>query len=735
MDVSPRYPFVFAATLALTMAIPLVAPPQPALAAPVLDQQQSTIDTTVGGLAIGATSLQKLGQGVTAGATGDLVQIDLPVACSGTADLIIEVTDVTTSGAPGSTVSSSTTIPGSTLPSFGSGTVTFRPLVLATSVPVTSGSGFAFVLRSNGATANDNCGVFRGPLGDSYTGGDLYFDALPNPSGWVRTCSFANERCDLPFRTWVEPPGPRANLAITKTLVNPNNLNVFAATDQLYQLTVTNIGPDTATGVTIRDTLPQGVTYRGGAPCTISGSTLSCTAVPGTGILPAGQSSTIFVPVSFDRAGSYLNTAIVGAQEVDLNTSNNTSSHTQQVLPTADLLVASVSAVPGVAAPGDTVTYDAVVQNLGPDPTGDVVLVQTIPAGSTFVSISSPQNICGQSGTNPGEYGCRFGTMAVGASRSMTVTVTAPSSQQALETTLTASHVVPPLILDPPQGAPSVMSFRSWVISESVQQSVSAGGTATTDTEADGATTNDPIETTVQAPAAGTVTITERKATSSASPGWTAFGTEVVISAPAGTTSNPIRLTFRFDAAILGQFTDATVEVFRNNASSAVAECQQPIYPGLPSATTPISPDPCVWRRATLSDGDVEIVIFTSQASVWGFAVHEPFAFGGFQAPVRAGTTVANAGRAVPLKFSLGGYQGMVILGGSPLSRPVSCETGAPAGTLAAIDLVGGGLRYDAATDTYSLNWNTDRQWAGTCRQLVLRLIDGTEHAAAFAFK
>jgi hypothetical protein len=45
------------------------------------------------------------------------------------------------------------------------------------------------------------------------------------------------------------------------------------------------------------------------------------------------------------------------------------------------------------------------------------------------------------------------------------------------------------------------------------------------------------------------------------------------------------------------------------------------------------------------------------------------------------------------------------------------------------------GLTYDATTDTYTYVWKTDKAWAGQCRELILRLDDGTEHRAHFQFK
>jgi len=49
---------------------------------------------------------------------------------------------------------------------------------------------------------------------------------------------------------------------------------------------------------------------------------------------------------------------------------------------------------------------------------------------------------------------------------------------------------------------------------------------------------------------------------------------------------------------------------------------------------------------------------------------------------------------------------------------------------------VGGSrLSYDPATDTYIYKWKTNKAWAGTCRQLIVKLSDGTEHMANFKFK
>jgi hypothetical protein len=44
------------------------------------------------------------------------------------------------------------------------------------------------------------------------------------------------------------------------------------------------------------------------------------------------------------------------------------------------------------------------------------------------------------------------------------------------------------------------------------------------------------------------------------------------------------------------------------------------------------------------------------------------------------------------------------------------------------------GLKYDASTQTYRYVWKTDKAWAGTCRELTVRLHDGTDHVMNFKF-
>jgi len=119
------------------------------------------------------------------------------------------------------------------------------------------------------------------------------------------------------------------------------------------------------------------------------------------------------------------------------------------------------------------------------------------------------------------------------------------------------------------------------------------------------------------------------------------------------------------------------------------------------------------------------------------FTVTVLYNFTGFFNPVSNPPTLnsVNAGRSIPLKFSLSGNKGLDIFAvGYPASQQITCNSSAPLSELEGTETPGGStLTY--SPDTYHYNWKTEGSWAGTCRQLVVKLNDGSEHIALFKFK
>ena len=111
----------------------------------------------------------------------------------------------------------------------------------------------------------------------------------------------------------------------------------------------------------------------------------------------------------------------------------------------------------------------------------------------------------------------------------------------------------------------------------------------------------------------------------------------------------------------------------------------------------------------------------------------------GFLEPIDNLPTVnsVKAGSAIPVTFSLGGNYGLnIFTSGYPKAQQVACGSSATTDEVEQTVTAGAsGLAYDATSNTYSYTWKTDKKWAGTCRQLVLKLVDGSEHIALLQFK
>lgn len=166
----------------------LTEDPRPPQTLVVVEQPQIGDTSLV--LAIGGSWDPKLAQVVTSPVTGELVDVWLRPAGGGSVQLDIE--DVTGLGAPGGVSLLSQTLDFEMPPP----TALVR-FALETPVALEAGARFAIVLHGGlGA-------IYRGPEGDPYPGGSAWFEALPNPPGWVPQSEFEGD--DLPFRARFAP--------------------------------------------------------------------------------------------------------------------------------------------------------------------------------------------------------------------------------------------------------------------------------------------------------------------------------------------------------------------------------------------------------------------------------------------------------------------------------------------------------------------------------------------------
>lgn len=158
------------------------------------------IDTAAGFLGIGGDSEQKLAQSFTVGFDGDLVGLRLPIAGCGHGELLIEIRELD-DGLPTGRLIRAVHIPASDVPFSYDG---FQDFYFPTAIAVSAGDVLAFTVQTVGE--GSFCSYATAPDGDTYPRGEGFFDARPNPPGWLAFKGFASGPKDLVFYTLMDDP-------------------------------------------------------------------------------------------------------------------------------------------------------------------------------------------------------------------------------------------------------------------------------------------------------------------------------------------------------------------------------------------------------------------------------------------------------------------------------------------------------------------------------------------------
>jgi len=207
-----------------------------------------------------------------------------------------------------------------------------------------------------------------------------------------------------------------ADLAVEKVVSNPRP-NVGGQVT--FTVTVTNLGIDAATGVTIADLLPSGLTFVSASPAAGTNYT-AATGVWQIGTLPAGGVKTLDIVVAVPGPGSFTNVAAVStSDQFDPDPDNNTDRSTISTRE-ADLAVTKTVSDPTPNV-GDTITFTVTVSNLGPDSANNVEITDSFPpAGLQLLSAVPSQ---GTFNTGTGVW--VVGTVNVGQAAAQTLVITA----------------------------------------------------------------------------------------------------------------------------------------------------------------------------------------------------------------------------------------------------------------------------------------------------------------------
>lgn len=116
---------------------------------------------------------------------------------------------------------------------------------------------------------------------------------------------------------------PSPDLEIKKT----GPALVTEGTNAVYTLTAKNLGPTTATGVTITDPVPAGSTFVSAPGCTLTAGTVTCAV----GTLAVGASQSYTLTVLAGSGSSLVNTATVAGLQTDPIPANNVATVTTAI--------------------------------------------------------------------------------------------------------------------------------------------------------------------------------------------------------------------------------------------------------------------------------------------------------------------------------------------------------------------------------------------------------------------
>ena len=197
--------------------------------------------------------------------------------------------------------------------------------------------------------------------------------------------------CAIAFVTSGSAAEPgSANLKIAKS-DSPDPVRVGASLT--YTIGVENLGPDSATGVTVTDNLPKGVDVISASgpsgACAVQGGKVTCAigSLNPIGVNYGGAPATVTIVVVPRRTGTLRNTATVKGDQKDPASGNDKATATTRVLgaPTCRGVAANVSGTPG---------DDVLIGTPGPD------VIVAFGGADRIVSMAGRDLVCAGSGSD-----------------------------------------------------------------------------------------------------------------------------------------------------------------------------------------------------------------------------------------------------------------------------------------------------------------------------------------------
>ena len=316
--------------------------------------------------------------------------------------------------------SSTTAATGETV--YDTATLSFTPEVQTSVVPTGTVTYYVYEGRGDDVCVEGNAvdsfgpyslnadGTFPNSDTTSFlTAGDYEFQAVYSGDG---NFDPATSACGSEPLTITAP-----ELTIEKTATNET---ISAGDPIVFSIVVTNPGPGVATGVTLTDALPtiDGVTWTFSGPedaCTLGDDgVLSCDVET----LSAGATLTVQVTgtTTAESCGEVENTASFATE----NANRGDDDATVTIL-CPDVVVDKTSGA-GTVSSGDPISFTMTVTNTGQGNAYDVQLTDTLPMNAGLAWTIDPE--ADGCVIADGVLTCAFGTLASGASQSVTITST-----------------------------------------------------------------------------------------------------------------------------------------------------------------------------------------------------------------------------------------------------------------------------------------------------------------------
>jgi uncharacterized repeat protein (TIGR01451 family) len=239
---------------------------------------------------------------------------------------------------------------------------------------------------------------------------------------------------------WAAPAARAASADATVLATGPDETN--ADTNIAFSITVSNLGPDAAGSTTLTDLVPAGTTFvsfaqdsgpaflcTSPAPGAAEGAEVSCSIAS----LAAAAEATFTLTVHVNAGtppGTFISDTASVFTGTDPNSENDASTASTLVGPVTLADVGVTQSSPQRAGPDTNLSYSIAVTNGGPAAAAGATVTDTLPTGTTFVSLSTP---AGWSCSTPavgsgGAVTCSNSSLPLGSTASFSLVVHVPSA-------------------------------------------------------------------------------------------------------------------------------------------------------------------------------------------------------------------------------------------------------------------------------------------------------------------